>query len=198
MTRSTLLPFLALTLAATILCVPAVAAAQPVKPRFVLILDSSSSMLDNPDSKPTFGDGTTGHEGCDLNGDAIWEDSKLFQAKASVADTVAAFGSAEFAFARYRGVDLGQSCGSTADCPKDPNTQQVFDNVQCVAGACVYQADHYQCTAGCPANCKPFDRNVLYRTTACHGAQACDTGGGCRYPKCKAGQVLVPFPAEGS
>src|SRR5262245_34882847 len=177
-------------LLAVTLGLPAAAHAQAVKPRFVLLLDTSSSMVENPAGTETYGDGSPGHEGCDLDGNMVYDESRLFQAKAAIADTVAAFGSAEFAFARFRGIDLGQACTSTSDCPKDAGGN-VLSDVTCVNGACVYSAEHYECLTMCPSNCKkPFNPNILYRTTACHT-------GCCEYPNCKAGEILVPFPGMG-
>ena len=104
---------------------PVAAHAQAVKPRFVLILDTSSSMVENPSSADTIGDGSVGHEGCDLDNSAAadryaYDDSRLYQAKGAIADTIAAFGSAEFTLARFTGINLGQACTTTADCPIDP------------------------------------------------------------------------------
>jgi hypothetical protein len=171
------------------------ARAQAVKPRFVLILDTSSSMVENPSSTETYGDGSVGHEGCDLDNSAAagryaYDDSRLYQAKGAIADTIAAFGSAEFALGRFTGVNLGQACTVTNDCPKDGNGT-VWSGVTCVSGACMYTAGHYSCTS-CPARCKtPFDNLMTYRSTACRGS------GTCAYPACKAGEVLVPFPGAG-
>ncbi len=100
-----------------------IAWAQAVKPRFVLIVDTSSSMAEDPSSVDTYGDGSTDHEGCDRSpaapsGTYPYGDSRLYQAKGAIADTIAAFGSAEFALARFTGINLGQACTATADCPK--------------------------------------------------------------------------------
>ena len=51
--------------AASLLVAPETALAQAVKPRFTLILDTSSSMVENTSGTDTFGDGSTGYEGCD-------------------------------------------------------------------------------------------------------------------------------------
>ena len=141
-----------------------------------------------------------GHEGCDLDNSAAagryaYDDSRLYQAKGAIADTIAAFGSAEFALGRFRGLNLGQSCTVTPDCPRDPSTNTVYGGVTCIGGACLYTAAHYTCTSGCPARCKtPFDNRMTFRSTACGGSgrPAC-----CQYPGCKAGEVLVPFPGAG-
>jgi len=102
--------------AASLLVAPETALTQAVKPRFTLILDTSSSMVENTSGTDTFGDGSTGYEGCDRDnaGSYRYDDSRLYQAKSAIADTIAAFGSAEFTLARFRGADLGQACTTTA------------------------------------------------------------------------------------
>jgi hypothetical protein len=77
------------------------ALADPVKPRFLMIVDTSGSMSLTPNGVETRGDGSSRHPGCDVEGTQDWADSRLFQAKAALNDTIAAFGSAEFALARY-------------------------------------------------------------------------------------------------
>src|SRR5688500_17058591 len=88
---------------------PVAVNAQAVKPRFVLILDTSSSMAEDPSSADSSGGGSVGHEGCDLDNSAAAgryadDDSRLYQAKGAIADTIAAFGSAEFSQARFTGI----------------------------------------------------------------------------------------------
>jgi hypothetical protein len=173
------------------------AGAQAVKPRFVLILDTSSSMVENPSSTETRGDGSVGHEGCDLDNSAAagryaYDDSRLYQAKGAIADTIAAFGSAEFALARFRGLNLGKSCSIDNDCQEGGSLPS---KVSCIGGACLYSAPHYTCTSNCPARCKtPFDNRMTFRSTSCggDGRPSC-----CQYPGCKAGEILVPFPGAG-
>jgi hypothetical protein len=69
---------------ASLLVAPETAQAQAVKPRFTLILDTSSSMVENPSGTATFGDGSTGYEGCDRDnmGAYRYDDSRLYQARA--------------------------------------------------------------------------------------------------------------------
>ena len=111
--------------AASLLVAPETALAQAVKPRFTLILDTSSSMVENTSGTDTSATGPPGYEGCDRDnaGSYRYDDSRLYQAKGAIADTIAAFGSAEFTLARFRGVDLGQACTTTAQCTAiDPST----------------------------------------------------------------------------
>jgi hypothetical protein len=69
---------------------------------------------------PTHGDGSASQPGCDLDGKSTagwpYDDSKLYQAKAAIIDTISAFGSAEFALATYARVLLGQPCQTDSDC----------------------------------------------------------------------------------
>ena len=89
--------------AAVALLIASPAAAQTaIKPRFVLLIDTSASMLWDPEARQTYGDGSTEHVGIDTNCDGIaGNDSRLFQAKNAASDTVASFGEVEFALARY-------------------------------------------------------------------------------------------------
>jgi hypothetical protein len=184
--------------------VPMTAAAQAVKPRFVLILDTSSSMVYTAAGVNTYGDGAIRHEGCDLDGSGAagrypYDDSRLYLAKGAIADTITTFGSAEFALARFAGIDLGQPCTTVSDCPKDPSTDAPYTGLSCFGGACYFDSSHYRCRTDCPASgCRlPFDNRILFRSTACHSTGSCGVGEGCPYPDCKAGQVVVPFPGAG-
>ena len=143
------------------------------------------------------GDGSPGHEGCDLDDSAAagryaYDDSRLYQAKGAIADTIAAFGSAEFALARFAGIDLGQACTITGDCPMDPATGARLHGAQLLRGRLPLQRRPLHLhqlprRAATP----PFNNRILFRSTACRGS------GTCAYPDCKAGQVLVPFPGAG-
>src|SRR5262245_51155366 len=89
---------------------------QTVRPRFLILVDSSGSMTENPGRVRTHGDGSITHPGCDLDGNGKYDDSKLYQAKVAFQDTIAAFGSAEFALGRFRQNELGQTCITANDC----------------------------------------------------------------------------------
>src|SRR4051812_14531279 len=58
-----------------------------VRPRFVLLVDSSGSMTENASRVRTHGDGSETHPGCDLDGNGKYDDSKLFQAKQALTQT---------------------------------------------------------------------------------------------------------------
>ena len=149
------------------------ASAQTDKPRFVILLDNSSSMTEDLSSPvvQTHGDGTPRHPGCDVDGKATagwaYDDSKLYLAKSAVIDTISAFGAAEFALATYSRTLLGQPCASDAECaalvagavcvdvPGDADPQKY----------CAHHGfDSYQeCSAGssCARCANPADPNDL-------------------------------------
>jgi hypothetical protein len=180
-------------------------AAQVDKPRFVFILDSSTSMTANVAGTPTHGDGSESQPGCDLDGKStgVWkyDDSKLYQAKAAIIDTISAFGSAEFALATYARVLLGQPCQSDGDCtaiaagttcvdlPDDATTQKY-----CVGR----MGDSYkECSTGlgCTACANPADTNdriFEWRQLDCATTHCTYSG------SCPGAQVIVGFPSTGS
>jgi hypothetical protein len=84
------------------------------RPRFVVIVDTSGSMLNDPAGFPTFGDGSVGHLGVDTASDTDTTDgnnSKLFIAKGALNNVLAAFTDADFALARYhQDVSVNRSC----------------------------------------------------------------------------------------
>jgi MYXO-CTERM domain-containing protein len=97
----------------------AVSAAQaaPIKPRFLMIVDTSGSMSLTSAGKETRGDGSEAHPGCDIEGAVDFADSRMYQAKGAIADTVSAFGVAEFGLARYKATDVSMTCSTDANCP---------------------------------------------------------------------------------
>ncbi|HEY3358887.1 MAG TPA: MopE-related protein, partial [Polyangia bacterium] len=80
--------------------------------RFALIADTSGSMLTTLSGLPTYGDGSEGHRGGDLNADAVsGNDSKLFMAKSALTSVIAAYPEIDFALARYHQDELDdRSC----------------------------------------------------------------------------------------
>ena len=184
-------------------------AAQVDKPRFVFILDNSTSMIDNvagtstKGGLSTHGDGSQSQPGCDLDGKSTagwpYDDSKLYQAKAAIIDTISAFGSAEFALATYARVLLGQPCQTDSDCtaivagascvdlPDDATTQKY----------CVRHmgADYTECSSGptCIGCANPADTNDRV-----FEAPRLDCSGPCAYSStCPGAQVVVAFPTSG-
>ncbi|MBN9161900.1 MAG: hypothetical protein BGO98_12405 [Myxococcales bacterium 68-20] len=90
------------------------------RPRFLVVIGTSGSMLLDPAGNPTFGDGSLGHVGVDTASDVdIIEgnNSKLFMAKSALNDVLAAFPDADFALARFhQDVSSNQSCNTASWC----------------------------------------------------------------------------------
>jgi hypothetical protein len=168
-------------------------AAQVDKPRFVFILDNSSTMASNAAGVGTHGDGSQSQPGCDLDGLSTggwkYDDSKLYQAKSAIIDTISAFGSAEFALATYARTLLGQPCQTDGDCaaiasgtscvdlPEDATTQKY-----CVR----HMGDTYlECSSGasCTGCANPADTNDRIFEWSPQG--------------CGGAQVIVGFPSSG-
>jgi hypothetical protein len=183
------------------------ARAQTDRPRFIILLDNSSSMTENLASPAiqTHGDGSESQPGCDVDGKSTggwaYDDSKLYLAKSAVIDTISAFGAAEFALATYSRTLLGQACGSDAECsalaagavcvdvPGDGSSEKYCAH---------HGADSYlECSAGsgCVRCANPADSNDLVfdwgpfdcTVTKCGFASGCI-----------GGQVLVGFPSPGT
>jgi MYXO-CTERM domain-containing protein len=180
--------------------------AETDKPRFILLLDNSTSMTENLGSPAlqTHGDGSQGQPGCDVDGKSTagwaYDDSKLFLAKSAVIDTISAFGAAEFALATYSRTLLGQACTGDSQCAA------LVAGAVCVAvpgtgGTQKYCAQHgsdnyLECSTGtgCVRCANPADTNDLLfdwgafdcTLTRCSFAQGC-----------VGGQIAVPFPAAG-
>ncbi len=94
------------------------------RPRFVVVLDSSGSMLNDASGNPTFGDGSVGHLGADTSSDADAIDgnnARLFIAKSALNNVLAAFPHADYALARYhQDVSVNRSCQTASwfECQK--------------------------------------------------------------------------------
>jgi hypothetical protein len=184
-------------LPAVLLSVTAPAAAQTVKPRFMILVDTSGSMAQDAAQTPVHGDGSREHPGCDLDGNGRFDDSKMFQAKAALNDTISAFGSVEFGLARYHQAELGQACTTASQC-----TVMGFGANVCVGGRCGFSIgsnspDYNECRVGrgC-VRCADPDNDpvhVFYNGSTCCLAGE-PTAGGFGL----AGDVVVPFPAVGS
>ncbi len=94
--------------------------------RFVVIVDSSGSMLTNLTGTPTFGDGSTDHPGLDQNANGVADDSRLYLAKHALSTVIAAYPDIDFALARYhQDQDVDQSC-------------QLAHTFECAAICCSY------------------------------------------------------------
>jgi MYXO-CTERM domain-containing protein len=143
--RSAAWPARAAGLAVLLLLAAGESRAQQVKPRLVILFDTSGSMLKDPPGIHTYGDGSAEHLGVDTNCDGTaGNDSRLFQAKNAVTDIINGFGEVEFALARfhqdqdqdYAGADpcsgqccsyddptdnTGTSCGTTCGVTRRPD-----------------------------------------------------------------------------
>ncbi|HEX7597986.1 MAG TPA: vWA domain-containing protein, partial [Polyangia bacterium] len=150
------------------------------------------------------GDGSLSQPGCDLDGKSTgswkYDDSKLYQAKSAIIDTISAFGSAEFALATYARVLLGQPCSTDSECaaiaagatcvdlPDDATTQKY----------CVRRmGDPYlECSLGptCIGCATPADTNDRI-----FEAPRIDCSTVCPYSSaCPGAQVVVGFASTGS
>jgi hypothetical protein len=179
--------------------------AQTDKPRFVILLDNSTSMTENLAGVQTHGDGSQSQPGCNIDGTSTagwaYDDSKFFLAKTAVIDTISAFGAAEFALATFSRTLLGQACSSDAACTS------LLAGAHCVnvpGGStaqkyCAYHGDisYLECASGsgCVNCANPSDTNDLIFDW---GAFNC-AGSTCSYSAgCIGGQVIVGFPTSGT
>ncbi len=170
--------------------------AQTVRPRFVILVDSSGSMLETNSNRPrTHGDGSVAHPGCDIDGNGKYDDSKMYQAKAAVEQTVTAFGGAEFSLARYRQRELGQACTNSTQCVPFVGGSGAV----CIDGHCGFNpgsttADFDECigseATGCVRCAMPDNDpvHIYYNGNVCCGPSDPRTG-----PYGISADVLVPF-----
>jgi hypothetical protein len=134
---------------------PALAQSQ-VKPRLVVIVDTSGSMVGTPQQTADFpaglwthGDGSAEHPGCDVTGDGVFGDSKIFQAKNALYNVVSAYGEVEFALERFKQAAGGEGCGGAA-------TTCTAGGTECVPPfAC--QGGHCAKSCSAPGDCPPHD-----------------------------------------
>jgi hypothetical protein len=87
--------------------------------RFLVIVDSSGSMLNDLAGAPTYGDGSFEHPGVDRDGNLAFDDSRLSLAKGALSTVIAAYPEIDFALARYHQDQReDQSCqlASTFEC----------------------------------------------------------------------------------
>jgi hypothetical protein len=81
------------------------------------------------DGVPVHGDGSVDQPGCDEDGNGLYDDSKLYQAKQALLNIVSGYPEVEFALEHYHTVDnktMSTTCGTnkcttSADCPNDPD-----------------------------------------------------------------------------
>jgi hypothetical protein len=203
MTRKAFTPAAAVFLTASVVAFQA--AAQGDKPRFIFILDNSTSMTENVTGNSTHGDGSSNQPGCDLDSKATggwkYDDSKLYQAKSAIIDTVSAFGAAEFALASYARILLGQPCTLEADCTRISPTASCVDlpDVSNTQKYCVREmgSSYTECSSGtgCERCSNSGDRNDrIFETFQLDCTKRCAYAAG----QCPGAQVIVGFPTSGS
>jgi uncharacterized protein (TIGR03382 family) len=79
--------------------------------RFAVIVDTSGSMLGTLSAVPTFGDGSLGHTGLDIDGNGKFDDSRLFKAKNALTTVISAYPEIDFSLARYhQDTSVDRSC----------------------------------------------------------------------------------------
>ena len=200
----------------------------PIKPRFLIIVDTSGSMSRTPNGTETRGDGSDRHPGCNVDGYTAFDGSRLFQAKQALNDTISAFGVAEFALARYKTTDINQRCtvgkdvnndGINDDCAAlpEPGNYSCLDPQE-VLGTDTYCALNkgWGCDSGYPGLADPlcYAECGAISGTCCPGRKAgistpdpldifskgleCSNAAPCQYPNCDGADVVVGFPAASS
>ncbi|MEZ4399500.1 MAG: MopE-related protein [Kofleriaceae bacterium] len=79
--------------------------------RFMVVVDTSGSMLGSLAGVPTFGDGSLDHPGLDQDGDGLADDARLYKAKGALSTVIAAYPEIDFALARYhQDTAIDRSC----------------------------------------------------------------------------------------
>jgi hypothetical protein len=168
-------------------CVPTVdpACQDPIsdtRSRFLVIMDTSGSMLLDLNGEFTFGDGSAGHEGVDTDGDGTaGNDSRLFVAKEALADVVSAYiPDIDFGLARF-----AQGSQANANC-------QLAHWFECAGICCTYDnpvgnTGTVQCAVAAGAM-----GNLDVRPTSPAGDQCINYAGSCGAPR-RGADVLVGF-----
>ncbi|MEZ4399658.1 MAG: MopE-related protein [Kofleriaceae bacterium] len=105
-----------------------------------------SPTLTTSNGVATRGDGSADLTGCDVNGDGLANDSRMYQAKEALNNVVATFGEVEFSLWRYAQVTGGQTCTTDASCPDTPGGLSVLtcedqDNNAATPSVCAFDAD---------------------------------------------------------
>jgi hypothetical protein len=95
--------------------------AKDARPRFMLVVDTSGSMLNDVAGNPLFGDGSAEFPGVNTG-----NPSRLFTAKSAVSKVIAAFPESDYALARYY-----QDVGKNRSC-------QTASNFECAKLCCSY------------------------------------------------------------
>jgi len=167
-------------------CPPAVpACVGPVtdtRARFLVVVDTSGSMLGSLTGVPTFGDGSVDHPGLDQDGDGAADDSRLFKAKGALSTVIAAYPEIDFALARYhQDTAIDRSC-------------QVAGWFECASICCSYDNPTNNTGASlCNVNGGSLG-TVAVRATS-PGDECVNYAGNCGPPR-RGADVLVGFGAD--
>jgi len=105
-----------------------------------------SNTMTSSDGVSTRGDGSADLGGCDLNGDGLANDSRMYQAKEALNNVVSTFGEVEFSLWRYSQVTGGQNCVTDGTCPDTPGGLSIMtcedqDNNSGTSSVCALDAD---------------------------------------------------------
>ncbi len=154
------------------------------RPRFLVILDTSSSMLTDLDGVPTFGDGSAGHIGFDTNGDGVeGNDSRLYKAKSALGQVISAYPEIDYALARFT-----QHQGSDVSC-------MLAHWVECTEACCTYDDPrNNQGTASCSLTLGAAG-TVSVPPDSPTGDQCINYVGWCGPPR-RGADILVGFQSE--
>ncbi|MCA9676094.1 MAG: hypothetical protein KC464_13730, partial [Myxococcales bacterium] len=153
--------------------------------RFVVIVDTSGSMLTDLTGTPTFGDGSVDHPGLDQDGDGAADDSRLFLAKRALSTVIAAYPDIDFALARYHQDEaVDRSC-------------QLSHWFECADICCTYD-DPTNNIAPAPVPACTVDggsAGPLAVLTTSPGDECINYAGNCGPPR-RGADVLVDFGAD--
>ena len=157
------------------------------RPRFLIILDTSASMLTDLGGTPTFGDGSQGHVGIDSNLDGVeGNDSKLFLAKESIKSIISAYPEIDWALARYhQDSALNQSC-------------QLAHWVECKGMCCGYDDPRNNQPPPASPVCTLYagaSGSVQVNMLSPSGEQCINYAGSCGIPR-KGADIIVGFGAR--
>jgi hypothetical protein len=125
---------------------------------------------------PTRGDGSAELPGCDLNGDGIANESRMFQAKEALQDVTATFGEVEFSLWRYTQITGGNNCTVNGNCTS-PLECEDHDNNAGTSRVCALDADLVDgpTAAGSEGQCGIFTWTGSPATFTCNNCDFAQT-----------------------
>ncbi len=153
--------------------------------RFLIVVDTSGSMLTDLQGRFTFGDGSAGHEGADTDGNGAADDSRLYRAKQALTTVISAYPEIDFALARYHQDEaVDRSC-------------QLAHWFECHDICCTYD-DPRNNTGAAPSPSCAVDAGAagsLPVLTQSPGDECINYAGSCGPPE-RGADVLVGFGAD--